>query len=180
MTLRLDLGSGPRPPDGWVGVDLCEPAEGADVRRFDLASAEPWPFLDDTVDELRASHLIEHLPNANVFPGYDMLLWFFDQAWRVARVGATFTLAWPNPMSPVAYRDPTHRRFLALGVLDYLSEQGRETLGVSQYQVRCDWRVQSAETRFSDARMRNAFAAGAVVPPDELFAVLVKPPRGEP
>jgi len=56
--LRLDLGSGPRPHDGFRGVDKVP---GLTDFCVDFDSGEPWPFEDGSVDELRSSHCIEHL-----------------------------------------------------------------------------------------------------------------------
>ena len=60
--VRLDLGAGQNPKDGYEAVDLHAPnvAHRVDLFRF------PWPFEDNSVDELHASHLIEHIPNRDI------------------------------------------------------------------------------------------------------------------
>ena len=57
---KLDLGSGPRPKEGFLGVDF-DPITDYQVS-FD--SGQPWPFEDDSIEELRASHVIEHIDAA--------------------------------------------------------------------------------------------------------------------
>lgn len=49
--VRLNLGSGNAELDGWTNLDI---AKGVDVRAL--------PYLDESVDVLRASHVLEHVP----------------------------------------------------------------------------------------------------------------------
>ena len=59
MPLRLHLGCGPRYLDGWVNVDRWAPD------RKDLAAdLLALPFRPGTVDEILASHVIEHFTRA--------------------------------------------------------------------------------------------------------------------
>lgn len=156
VTLRLDLGSGPNPPEGFQGVDLCG---GERVLAWNLATGLPWPFDDDSVVELRSSHFIEHLPAADVqcytrvspeecVEGLvlDLLVRFMDEAYRVAKSGAVFTLSWPAPcdestglVCAAAYQDPTHRRFLTTEVGHYFARSTRAELGVPEHPGACDW-----------------------------------------
>lgn len=145
--MKLDLGSGPNPFDGFVGVDR---AEFPGVECFDLASGERWPWEDDSIDALRSSHFIEHIPALDIprqFGPVDSLFFFFDEAYRVAKPGARFELIWPAMKSDYAFQDPTHRRFLPLAFVGYLSRESRETLRVGFYGVQCDWRIVEAESR---------------------------------
>ncbi len=79
--LKLDLGSGPRPVEGFRGVDK---EEGLTDFQVDFDSGEPWPFEDGCVDELRSSHCIEHLSQI------DPLEWIIDDQRSVARTLAHF------------------------------------------------------------------------------------------
>jgi predicted SAM-dependent methyltransferase len=57
--IRLDLGSGRSKPPGFVGIDLLlQP-------RIDLIHnlEEGLPFPADSLTEIRASHVLEHLPH---------------------------------------------------------------------------------------------------------------------
>ncbi len=163
----LDLGSGPAPAAGYVGVDLCPADEGHEVVIADLMSGEPWPFESGSVERLRAHHVIEHIPHGRVETGariktrgvvrspgrgpvthigsmpvtQDTFFWFFDEAWRVAAPGCRFELAWPHPQSDGADQDPTHQRRIPSSTLHYLSRAGRRALRVHQYPVGCDWQI---------------------------------------
>lgn len=98
--MKLDLGCGKTPLEGYVGVDLpldsrprLDGLWGPDTRggfhlrgeespaidskgiiRFDLASGRPWPFADDSIDALFSSHLIEHIPASDVYT-YEYRVW---------------------------------------------------------------------------------------------------------
>jgi len=137
----------------------------------DFSSGEPWPFDDDSVDELRSSHLIEHIPSMDacewvrgreklIDPGHawerrhetfkDLLFHFFDEAFRVIKPGGKFEVRWPalinertGEMNLTAFQDPTHRRFIPLKTFHYFSRSGREALGVAQYNVTCNWVMES-------------------------------------
>jgi len=53
--LRLNLGCGDSPIEGWKNIDRKSGGE-----------AYPLSFDDNTVDEIRASHLLEHFPTVEV------------------------------------------------------------------------------------------------------------------
>ena len=53
--LRLDLGAGMRPKEGFIGVDILPFKES--VIRCDLRKA-PWPWKDGSVDEVHCSHFL--------------------------------------------------------------------------------------------------------------------------
>ncbi len=142
--LKLDLGSGPRPHVGYKGVDVIP---GVTDFTCDLWSGEKWPWKDSSVDGLRASHVIEHIDALYVkaynAPRIDAFLFFFSEAWRVAKPGAVFDLQWPALKSTRAFQDPTHRRFIPAEQMGYLSKQGRQQLTVDHYACTCDWVTES-------------------------------------
>ncbi len=53
--LRLNLGSGDKPIDGWENID-----------RKNETEAYPLECEDNSVDEIRASHILEHFPTVEV------------------------------------------------------------------------------------------------------------------
>lgn len=183
--LSLDLGSGPVPAPGYVGVDLCEPDPDSQIIRADLLDGSPWPFDDGSVRRLRASHLIEHIPHGRVptgelisvrrrvmSPGQktqdfegrlhvtkDTFFHFFDEAWRIAAPGCRFELAWPHPLSDGADQDPTHCRRIPIATLSYLSREGRRVLRVHHYPVTCDWQIEPGSCHeFGPSEVVGSFA----------------------
>lgn len=156
MSLRLDLGSGSRPREGYVGVDI---AALENVVAFDLTSGNKWPWKDGEIEELSSSHFIEHIAadyvevmrsgtpyrkhdEMNIMVErvlQDRLFFFFDEAFRVIKPGGLFHVTWPSLKSSDAFRDPTHRRFIPLEFTHYLSKAGRDAMGLQHYVVSCNW-----------------------------------------
>jgi hypothetical protein len=148
LPVRLDLGGGQTTREGFACVDLNAPNP---VHRVDLFKF-PWPFADNSVDELHCSHLIEHIPNRDIevgditemdhytrFVGQDMLLGFFDECWRIMKPEAWMSVHWPALQSVRAFQDPTHRRFIPLETMSYLSAEWRRSQGLDHYRVRCNF-----------------------------------------
>lgn len=142
--LKLDLGSGPRPAPGYKGVDVVP---GVTDFTCDLWSGEKWPWPDSSVSALRACHVIEHIDALYVkaynAPRIDAFLFFFSEAWRVAKTGAVFDLQWPALKNDRAFQDPTHRRFIPAEKMGYLSIEGRKQLTVDHYACTCNWVTES-------------------------------------
>lgn len=61
-SLKLDLACGQSPREGFEGVDYFAPNAKHQVDLFKY----PWPWADSSVDELQASHFIEHIPDREV------------------------------------------------------------------------------------------------------------------
>lgn len=53
--MKLNLGCGDKKHDGYVNVDICgNPDLVCDLSKF------PWPFDNDSVDEVFSEHFLEH------------------------------------------------------------------------------------------------------------------------
>lgn len=136
--LRLDLGAGQRPKEGFKGVDAIK-GEGVDYV-LDLERDE-WPWDDDSVDELHASHFLEHVRD---------LCWLMDNAWRVAKAGATFTIVCPYYSSIRAWQDPTHVRAISEVTFYYFDRTWRAAQGLDHYRLDCDWEVLSVVAAWNE------------------------------
>jgi SAM-dependent methyltransferase len=100
--MRLNLGCGNKHMDGWVNVDkFATPAvdQVLDLEKF------PWPWPDDSVDEVLLFHVLEHLGAQT-----DTYLGIFKELYRVCRDGATILIAVPHPRHDSFISDPTHVR----------------------------------------------------------------------
>lgn len=95
---RLDLACGKNKREGFVGVDALA-LPGVD-QVVDLR--QPWPWKDGSVEEVHASHFIEHLTSPE-------RIHFFNELYRVLRVGGKATIITPHWASNRAYGDPTHQ-----------------------------------------------------------------------
>lgn len=106
--LRVDLGCGPRKARGYFGVDIC-PAPGVDL----VANlTKTFPFDDNSVDELRAHDVIEHLPDR---------LHTMNEIWRVCKPGALVDLLVPSSDGRGAFQDPTHISFWNINSFQYFA-----------------------------------------------------------
>jgi hypothetical protein len=108
--IRLDLGCGKnKRQDGeWIGVDIL-PFEGVDLA-FNIGK-DPWPFEDQTVDEVYASHVVEHLVPAERVHFTNELYRVlknpeYDNAGKMSKGFATIMT--PHWASQRAYGDMTH------------------------------------------------------------------------
>ncbi|MFA4971876.1 MAG: methyltransferase domain-containing protein [bacterium] len=95
--MKLNLGCGPAKMPDAVNVDVS-PRSVADVihdlNRF------PWPFCDDTFDEIHASGVLEHL--AYLPP-------VMQEIWRIARPGAKVHIWVPYATHTPHLGNPYHR-----------------------------------------------------------------------
>ena len=98
-TIKLDLGCGKNKREGFLGVDQY-PMDGVDVVL--KIGADPWPWEDNSVDEIHASHFLEHLTAQE-------RVHFYNEAYRVMKPGAKGTIITPHWASNRAYGDPTHQ-----------------------------------------------------------------------
>ncbi len=103
----IDLGCGRRKKPGAIGLDIAS-VPGVDI----LADVmRPLPLKDNSVDEVYASHLIEHV---------DDVLAFMGEVWRVCKPGALVYFRFPHGSAPfLTWKDPTHRRGVYLAMFEY-------------------------------------------------------------
>lgn len=88
--LRLNLGCGHLPREGFINVDMRE-LTGVDV----VAPVDDLPFEPGTIDEIHSSHLLEHFPQEQLIR---LLLpyWF-----SMLRPGGTFRAVVPDGVGMV-------------------------------------------------------------------------------
>ena len=97
IDLKLDLGCGPHPKDGFTGVDEMDFGQPI---KHDLR--KPWPWKDDSVSEVNCTHFVEHLAATD-------RIHFFNELYRVMKVGAKAAIVVPHWASTRAYGDLTHQ-----------------------------------------------------------------------
>jgi tetratricopeptide (TPR) repeat protein len=98
--LRLNLGCGAKRLPGFVNVDKF----GEPDLKFDL-EAFPWPWPDDSVEEVLLCHVLEHLGQSP--PVYLRLM---QELYRVCRRGALVRVVVPHWRHDNFFADPTHVR----------------------------------------------------------------------
>jgi predicted SAM-dependent methyltransferase len=141
---KLNLGSGLRPRQGWINIDLTAPQPDL---RLDLR--EPLPFADRSIAEIYTEHFFEHLDYASVG---DSTAWHLDppndpsealsflrECWRVLVPGGTLDIVVPDAecilQEYVARREQPFPKFgwwgpkwcdTAIHCVNYVFRQGRE------------------------------------------------------
>lgn len=116
--MKLDLGCGKNKKEGFIGCDQYA-MEGVD-KVFNIG-AEAWPFENDSVDEINASHFLEHLTQ-------NQRAHFMNEAYRVMKAGAKATIITPHWASNRAYGDITHQwPAVSEMFFYYLKQEWRDT-----------------------------------------------------
>ncbi len=98
--IKLNLGSGSNPLDGYVNVDKF----GAPDVCHDL-EVFPWPWGDGSVSEVVMQHVLEHLGSST-----DIFFGVIRELYRVCVDGAKIEIKVPHPRHDEFLSDPTHVR----------------------------------------------------------------------
>ena len=121
------LGAGPIQPGdtvdlSWTRVDInpdTEPDQIVDLRAF------PWPWDDDSVDEIACSHYVEHQTSLE-------WIMFVEEMYRVLVSGGQALIIHPNLKSHRAFADPTHLDYIPAERWLYANKQWRVESGVDR------------------------------------------------
>jgi len=112
--MRLNLGCGGRKFPDWINIDkfpTCGPDQIVDLEQF------PWPWPDNSVDEVRLYHVLEHLGAETV-----VYLGIIKELYRVCRDGAAINIIVPHPRHDDFIGDPTHVRPVTAESINLLSQ----------------------------------------------------------
>ena len=82
--MKLNLGAGKKLKQGWINVDVM-PYDGIDC--VEDLSRFPWCWGNESVEEIYASHVIEHFPDQKQF---------IDECLRVLAHGGKLTIVAPH------------------------------------------------------------------------------------
>jgi hypothetical protein len=163
-SLKLDLGCGLNPKEGFEGVDLRGEKAKFKVDLFKF----PWPFKDNSVEEIHASHFLEHVPareieerdlatpDATRFLGQDMLFAFMDECYRIMKMDAWMHVVVPSGRSNRAFWDPTHRRFFMQETFLYFARDWRKMNGLDHYRVSCNFGVDVGHSMPNEEGLRSS------------------------
>ncbi|NEO86316.1 MAG: hypothetical protein F6J87_18980 [Spirulina sp. SIO3F2] len=111
--LRLNLGSGQRPLEGYLNVDKY----GEPDLRWDLETC-PWPWDDNSVSEIKLIHVLEHLGQQT-----ETYLNIIQEMYRVCAPDATIHIIVPHHRHDNFVHDPTHVRAITPSGLQMFSRQ---------------------------------------------------------
>ena len=100
--MKLNLGSGSKILKGYVNVDKFQyynPDVVHDLEKF------PYPFEDNSVDEILLSHVLEHIgQNPDVFNN------IVKELYRICKNNSIIDIRVPHPRHDDFISDPTHVR----------------------------------------------------------------------
>jgi SAM-dependent methyltransferase len=118
MPRILDVGCGRDKYPGAIGIDI-NPATAADVLcDLDLSRL---PFADDSFDEVRAVHVVEHV---------DDMMAVMEELHRVTRAGGRIFVVTPHYSDVASWTDPTHKRHLSTESFGYFWPDGKRQAGM--------------------------------------------------
>lgn len=129
--MKLNLACGLNAFPDFTNVDKVD-LPGVDMV-YDLEQF-PWPFEDNSVEEVFCSHYIEHVPE---------IIKFMDEIWRVCKDGAIVKFVAPYYTHYGAYADPTHCRVICDSTFLYYSKKWREqpSIRLGYYPIKSDFDV---------------------------------------
>ena len=97
--VKIEIGGGHLLTAGYTNLDPVH-GQGAWKR---LAQDTPWPAASDSIERIRASHVLEHIPSG------EPRLAVMNEAHRVLRKGGEFEIIVPLLVGTWhAVADPTH------------------------------------------------------------------------
>ena len=113
MRLKLNLGCGSDFRDGFLNVDkFGDPQLQIDMEEF------PWPWEDNSVDEVVLQHVLEHLGKDT-----DTYLNIIKELYRICCDGAKIYIEVPHPRHDTFLHDPTHVRAVTPESLGLFSQK---------------------------------------------------------
>jgi len=95
----LDLGcKNEKMPDA-IGVDIDKNSDADIIHDLNVY---PYPFKENTIDQVYAKHIIEHLDDPRGF---------LKEIWRILKPQATVFIETPHFSNYVAYAEPQHKLY---------------------------------------------------------------------
>lgn len=104
--MKIDLGCGIFKKDGFVGIDIFDWSDRYAADEF-LCGEIPdvlHNFKDNSIEEARASHFIEHIHQSRVIE-------FMNEVHRILIAGGLFEINVPPTTGRGAFCDPVHVSF---------------------------------------------------------------------
>ncbi len=110
---KLNIGCGRDTKPGWINLDIAE-LPGVDViADLNKCNENKIPLKDNSIDEIYASHVIEHISNT---------LPLMEELYRISQPEGKAIFRVPHGSHNDAYEDPTHVRQFFENSFSYFSQ----------------------------------------------------------
>lgn len=136
--MKLDMGCGSRRKEGFTGIDSYD-WSGIYEKDF-ICGRIPEALLcfeDNSIEAVRASHFIEHIPQPKVIKT-------FNEIYRILVPGGMFEINVPPTTGRGAFCDPTHVSFWNDMSFRYYDMDWCKELSVS-YGINCNFKQAKIE-----------------------------------
>lgn len=110
---KLNLGCGHKYDNNYINCDINTNIK-ADFH-FDMED-NPWPFEDNSINEIKASHCLEHLSLKGYFNA-------FKEMYRICIDKALIEIYYPHHFDRDFYSDPTHQTAITLDGLGLFNKE---------------------------------------------------------
>lgn len=137
--LRINLGAGADPLEGYVNVDMLD-LPGIDVVHNFMDF--PYPFGDESATHIKAVDVLEHLDHytADRRPA---VIAFIEECHRILKPGGELFIQTPGYRAEFAWQDPTHVRPFHPKTFDLWDEDtdyGKTNgyYSTAKFKVRCE------------------------------------------
>ncbi len=138
--IKLNVGCGRNIKSDWINLDLVD-GEGVDVvADLEICKELKLPFKENSVDQILANHVIEHIKNS---------MPMMEELYRISKPGATAVFRCPYGSSDDAFEDPTHLRQYFINSFGYFSQP---FYWRADYGYRGDWKVEEIKLLITDNR----------------------------
>jgi SAM-dependent methyltransferase len=104
---KLNLGCGRNKKKGYINIDILKRYNPDKIINLDKF---PWPFKDNSIDEVYLSHVLEHMVDSNKV---------MQEIHRILKSKGKAVIVVPYFTSIFAFRDPTHKHFFTHKTFDY-------------------------------------------------------------
>ncbi|MEK6889314.1 MAG: methyltransferase domain-containing protein [Nanoarchaeota archaeon] len=108
---KLNFGCGNDIRKNYLNMDIVKLPGVEVIHNFNKF---PYPFKEDTFEEVYTSHVLEHLED---------LIKVMKELKRICKSGAKIIIRVPHFSCGVSYRDPTHKRLFSYFTFDYFTEK---------------------------------------------------------
>ncbi len=126
---KLNLGCGDLTLEGYINLDIVK-TKGSDIEHN--LNEYPWPFQDNSFDEILALQIIEHVDDPTKF---------LEEIYRISKPGALVHIETPHHASGNAYGDISHK--------NYFSYQAFVNLDANRLQEMSNVEIQQKNFKFS-------------------------------